>query len=426
MKSKYLLIYFLIPALYIFTACSGQPDPAGLSESELVEYAKQIHGHAITIDTHVDINPANFTAGRNYLTDQGTQVDIPKMETGGLDAVFFIVYTGQGPLTEEGFSNAYNTAMGKFEAIHRLAEEIAPDRLELALTAADVRRIHESGKRIALIGIENGYPIGMDIGNVKKFYDLGGRYMSLAHNGHSQLSDSNTGERNDVWLHNGLSDLGKQVITEMNKWGIMVDISHPSKEAILQMMELSKAPVIASHSSCRELGNHSRNLDDELLMALKKNNGVAQMVALGGYVKETPEEKSSAYTDLYDQYGIAGRRGLRRALENLNDEAKTKFESAREAIETKWPSANVKDFVDHIDYAVKLIGIEHVGISSDFDGGGGITDWNDASETFNVTLELVRRGYSEEEIKLLWGGNLLRVMEEVELVAKAIQSGEME
>ena len=201
----------------------------------------------ITIDTHDDINIKNFTDSINYTQRLESQVNLPKMKEGGLDVAWFIVYTGQDSLNEAGYIKAYGNAMSKFNAIHRLVNDYAPDQIELALNSDDVRRINASGKKIAMIGVENGYPIGTDINNVKKFYDLGARYMSLAHNGHSQLSDSNTGENDSIWLHNGLSELGREVVSEMNKYGIMVDISHPSKEAIKQMISLSKAPVIASH-----------------------------------------------------------------------------------------------------------------------------------------------------------------------------------
>ena len=258
---------------------------------------------------------------------------------------------------------------------------------------------------------------------MKKFYDLGGRYLSLAHNGHSQLSDSNTGERDGIWLHNGLSPLGRQVIAEMNRLGIMVDISHPSKLSMMQTLALSTAPIIASHSGVRAICNHSRNLDDEQLLGLKKNAGVVQLVAFNSYVKcgqESPE-RQAALTALRQQYGIAGGGGA----QGLPDSVRTAFQQAMQALDQQYPPpprATVKDFADHIDYAVKLIGIDHVGISSDFDGGGGLEGWRDASETFNVTLELVRRGYSEAQIGKLWSGNLLRVLERVEAVARGLGS----
>lgn len=398
--------------------------------------AEKIHKALITIDTHDDIDVGNFTADLNYTQKTNSQVNLPNMNAGGLDVSWFIVYTGQDSLTANGFAKATQNASDKFDAIHRLVNDYAPDQIELALTAADVRRIWKSGKKVAMIGIENGYPVGQDISNVKKFFDRGGRYMSLAHNGHSQLSDSNTGEKDGVYLHNGLSELGKQVIDEMNYYGIMVDISHPSKEAIRQMAERSKAPIIASHSSARALCDHSRNLDDEQLEWVKQSGGVVQTVAFSSYLHTQKHNAYNAAKDavlkmvgkkhdipVLDKYEM-------RALEfaDLQEyiaqrkELLTLAAADLAAVKKEHPPVSVSDFVDHIDYIKNKIGIDHVGISSDFDGGGGIEGWQDASETLNVTKELVKRGYTQEEIEKIWGGNLLRVMEEVEAVAQKLQS----
>ena len=398
----------------------------------LVERAKAIHERVITLDTHCDINVKNFTDSINYTQNLESQVNLPKMKAGGLDVAWFIVYTGQDTLTDDGYKNAYDNAMSKFDAIHKLVEDIAPDQIELALNSDDVRRISKSGKKVAMIGIENGYPVGTDLSNVEKFYNLGARYMSLSHNGHSQLCDSNTGEEDDVWLHNGLSDLGKDVVKEMNRLGMMIDVSHPSKEAMRQMIELSEAPIIASHSSARALCDHSRNLDDEQLEWLKGNGGVVQTVAFQTYInKEKNDARNEAIKTI--RKDIAASLGTTwydwGEMKTLSDEDKEAFyevrakivkladEKAKEITDFP-PKVSVSDFVDHIDYLVEKIGLEHVGISSDFDGGGGVEGWSDASETFNVTLELVKRGYTEKEIDMLWNGNLLRVLDEVQAVAK--------
>ncbi|MBL7473329.1 dipeptidase [Robertkochia sediminum] len=429
----------LIAALSLFS-CKEQPQTTTTSEAAIdtLALAKSIHEKVITIDTHCDINVNNFTDSINYTQDLHTQITLPKMEEGGLDVAWFIVYTGQDTLTTEGYQKAYENAMAKFEAIHKLTEEIAPEAIELAYTAAEARSIASKGKKVAMIGIENGYPIGTDINNVKKFYDLGGRYMSLAHQGHSQLSDSNTGEQDSVWLHNGLSELGRKVIAEMNKYGMMVDISHPSKAAIKEMIELSKAPVIASHSSARAICDHSRNLDDEQLQWIKENGGVVQTVAFSNYVDT---KKHQAYNEklnamLAEKAEEAGFTLLDRSeARQLPAEERSAYyakymdfrASMKEEIDAFAIANNpvdVSDFVDHIDYLVEKIGLKHVGISSDFDGGGGVYGWNDASETFNVTLELVKRGYTEEEIRQLWGENLLRVMGEVEQVAASLQKSD--
>ena len=401
---------------------AGQQAP----DAALVARARPIHDRVIALDTHDDINPRDFTTERNYTQRLENQVNLPKMKEGGLDASFFIVYVGQGPLTTDGYAQAYRQAVEKFDAIHRLTTEIAPDQIELARTAADVRRIAGSGKKVALIGVENAYPLGTDLSRVKEFYDRGGRYMSLAHNGHSQFADSNTGERDGQWMHNGLSELGRQVIIELNRWGMMVDVSHPSKQANLQAIALSRAPVIASHSAARALADHSRNMDDEQLMALKKNGGVIQTVAFDSYVKIKPPEspeRVAAVAALRKEFGLEGGG---RSAGGLPEARGTEFRVRMAALDEQYPPppmATVRDFVNHIDYLVKKIGIDHVGISSDFDGGGGVKGWSGADETFNVTLELVRRGYSEGQIGKIWSGNLLRVMDEVQKVARDIQAG---
>jgi microsomal dipeptidase-like Zn-dependent dipeptidase len=426
----------ILPILFIIISCKKE-NKNTTNNDEMVNKAKAIHQKVITLDTHVDINVANFTDDKNYTQKLNNQVNLPNMEEGGLDVAFFIVYTGQGDLTEEGYDDAYKNAMSKFNAIHKLTKEIAPERIALATTSNEVREIYKSGKKVAMIGVENAYPIGTDINRVKEFYDLGARYMSLSHNGHSQFCDSNTGEADDVWLHNGVSDLGKEVIKEMNKWGMMIDVSHPSKKAMKDMIALSKAPIIASHSSARALCDHSRNLDDEQLQWLKENGGVVQTVAFSAYVN-TEKDKKFKEALIKEMDVLAKKQNInlvpRREIRNLegkaqqdaievytqlSKDAKTKMKSSENA------PVDVADFVNHIDYLVEKIGIDHVGISSDFDGGGGVDGWNDASETFNVTLELVKRGYTEAQIAQLWNGNLLRVLDEVEAVAKKIQAEEI-
>jgi len=456
----------LLLAVACTSAGNQQTPPAtrpAATDDALVARARAIHQRVMTLDTHVDINPNQFNPGDSVNFAKGVpgrQVDLPKMEAGGYDAVFLAVYQGQGPLDSAGYANAYRAAIAKFDAIHKLTEVLAPDRTGLALTAADARRINAAGKKVIFAGIENGYPIGTDLTRVKEFYDRGGRYMSLAHNGNSQLSDSNTGEQQGYLYNNGLSPLGREVIKLMNTYGMMVDFSHPSKGAMMEMIKLSKAPIIGSHSGVRAICNHSRNADDEQLKALAKNGGVIQLVGFAGYVKCDPKRDSARTaetTALNREFGIvlqqgAGRGGAGRGgagggggggrgagrgganavldsiLQTLPAERRAEYQRRQQAIAAKYPPtprANVSDFVDHIDYAVKLIGIDHVGISSDMDGGGGVDGWNSAAETFNVTLELVRRGYTEEQIGKIWSGNLLRVLEECERVAKEIQSGKL-
>ncbi len=401
--------------------------------AELLKTATRIHQNVITLDTHNDIDVSNFTDSLNYTQRLPTQVNLPKMEEGGLDVSWLIVYTGQDSLNEAGYLKARMNAMAKFEAIHRLCEKIAPDHIELARTSEDVRRIHTSGKKVAMIGVENAYPMGVDLSEFERYYELGARYISLAHNGHSQFSDSHTGEENEDWLYNGLSELGKQAVFEMNRLGIMVDVSHLSKTATDQILKMSNTPVIASHSSARALCPHSRNMDDESLKLLKENGGVVQTVALGSYIDE---EKSAArqaymktiYNTVADSLGVRWHEWSEFA--ELSEQEQSVFLDnypriiaiSNERVASRSdvpPDVNVADFVNHIDYMVSLIGIDHVGISSDFDGGGGIAGWSDASETLNITLELVKRGYTEEEISKLWSGNLLRVLNQVQQFASS-------
>jgi membrane dipeptidase len=430
---------FALLALVI-TMAATHPDSSVHAQSStaadpLVKKARAIHEKVITLDTHIDFLPPNLVGERNYTQRLETQFDLPKMIDGGLDALFFSIYVGQTREAQNpdafkpvGYEQAYKAAIEKFDAVHRFTREIAPDKIELALNAADVRRIHGQRKKVALIGVENGYSMGEDVARAKEFYDRGARYMSLTHNGHNQHADSHTGER-DGWKWNGLSPLGKQVIAEMNRLGIMVDVSHASKESMMQTAALSKAPIIASHSAIRARCDVSRNMDDEQLLALKKTGGVIQVFAYSSFVKTTKpdsSERAAALAAARKEYNLSeptgpGQRArFQAALTQLSSEHRAGYEKKLAEIDTQHPGdppVDLKDFVDHIDYAVKLIGIDHVGIASDFDGGGGVIGWNDASETFNVTLELVRRGYTEEQIEKLWGGNLLRVMDEVQRIA---------
>jgi membrane dipeptidase len=394
----------ILPVLLVIGACASTNVETG---DALAQRARQIHERVLTIDTHDDI-PFNYaTPEVNACGPTRMQVDVPKMKAGGLDAAFFIVYVGQGPRTAEGNAKAKADALTKFEAIHRMTEQLCPDQIELAYTPNDVERIAKSGKRVALIGIENGYVIGRELSLVRDYYDRGARYMTLAHGAHNDISDSATPQSPE---HNGLSAFGEQVVAEMNRVGMMVDVSHISKAAMMHAVRVSRAPVIASHSSARAVADHPRNMDDEQLLALKKNGGVMQTVAFAAYVKVQPPERLDAMRKLRESMLISGSSSVR----SLPAEKQAEYERAAAEIDRKWPRATVGDFVDHIDHAVKLIGIDHVGISSDFDGGGGVEGWNSAAESYNVTAELVRRGYSEAQIAKLWGGNLLRVWRAVD------------
>ena len=433
------LLSFVIAMITAGPGSSTLAQTSSAAEETLVKKARAIHEKVITLDTHIDFSPGDLVGERNYTQRLETQFNLPNMIDGGLDALFFSIYVGQTREAQNpdafkpaGYERAYKLAVEKFDAVLRFTREIAPDKIELALNAADMRRINAQGKKVALMGVENGYTIGEDIARVKEFYDRGARYLSLTHNGHNQLADSQTGER-DGWKWNGLSPLGKQVVGELNRLGIMVDVSHASKQSMMQMAALSRAPIIASHSAPRALCDVSRNMDDEQLLALKRTGGVIQVFAYSSSIKTTrpdsPERAAALAAarkehNLPEPTGPGQRARFQAALKKLSADGRAEYEKQLAEIDKQHPGdppANLKDFVDHIDYAVRLIGIDHVGVASDFDGGGGVIGWNDASETFNVTLELVRRGYTEQQIEKLWGGNLLRVMDAVQRIAGELQ-----
>jgi membrane dipeptidase len=410
----------LITAAAVVLTLAGMTSlHAQQADAGLVERARQIHASVITIDTHDDI-PLNYaTAAMNPCIGTRMQVDVPGMEAGGLDVGFFVVYVGQSPRTPENYARAQQQAMTKFDAIRRMTYELCPDRIELAYTADDVERIHRAGRLVAAIGIENGFVIGRDLALLEKYHGLGARYMTLTHNGHNDIGDSwRPAAWEDGFEYNGLSAFGEQVVAEMNRLGIMIDVSHVSKATMLHATRVSRAPVMASHSGVRAIASTQRNMDDEMMRALAASGGVMHTVALGSFVKDAPVARINAVNALRREFGIDGDR----RLQQLTREQQAAYAARMAAIERRWPSATLADYVDHIDYAVNLIGIDHVGISSDFDGGGGVPGWNSAAETFNVTLELVRRGYTEDQIRKLWGGNLLRVWRETERVARELQA----
>jgi membrane dipeptidase len=423
-----------IPALLLFlSGCSStsslQRQAKSMSEAELKALAGGIHERALTMDTHDDIS-GDFASEKDDESspENRRQVTLYKMKKGGLDAEFFAVFTGTGERTPDAYDGAYKRAIGLFDAIQRLPQR-HPDLVEIATSPADVVRIHNAGKLVACIGMENGYPIGTNIARVKEFYDEGTRYITLTHSGHNQICDSST-PRDDQQKeeYGGLSEFGKQVVQEMNRLGIMVDVSHTSKKATLAAIALSKAPVIASHSGASGINQHPRNLDDESLSAIKKNGGVVQVVALADYIKTRvdPPGRLAARDSVRREYGIPDGRGdaARKAMQALSQDQRTKFREKIRELDSKYPRSlvTVQDMVDHIDHIAKFIGVDHVGIGSDFDGGGGVTGFNDASEALNITTELVRRGYTEGEIDKIWGGNLLRVWRGVERVSREIQS----
>lgn len=394
MKNR-ISLFIIAAFLLTMTACGDQ-------EERISRKADRIHDAVLTVDTHCDtpmrLMRSDFDLGKR--NDDGC-VDFPRMVEGGLDAEFFAVFLGQGPRNDTAYREVYNRTIEIFEKIHANVEKNS-DMAEVAYTADDAYRIKKAGKRIAFIGIENGYPIAKDISRVEEFYDMGARYITLSHSRNNDICDSSTDDLGPE--HNGLSVFGEQVVQEMNRLGMMVDVSHISDQAFYDVIELSNAPVIASHSSCRALCESPRNLDDDMLLALKDNGGVIQICILSNYLKQPEpnpvlDEKMKELREKYNDF------------EGLSEE---EFEQARKEyyqVRNKYRKlATVKDAVDHIDHVVQLIGIDHVGIGSDFDGGGGIEDVRDVSQMKNITRELIRRGYSRAEISKIWGGNIMRVL----------------
>jgi membrane dipeptidase len=374
----------------------------------------------LTLDTHIDIPLDYATDTVDPLTDPDLLANLTKMEAGGLDAGFFIVYVAQLARTPENYAQAQADALTKFAAIHRMAEQLYPERIEIAYSPADVGRIAASGKLVAIIGIENGFALGANLEMLERYYELGGRYLGLVHNGDNDLARSAQprAELGDAAEDTGVTALGAEAIARMNRLGMIVDVSHGSKRTALDAIRLSVAPVVASHSSVAAVSAHARNLDDETLLALAARGGVVQVVAFDGYLKRQPEEKAAAQRELRQRVGLAANA----RLSSLAPEQRAGYEQGMRDIEARWPAATVAQLVDHIDYAVNLIGIDHVGIASDFDGGGGITGWSDASETANVTAELRTRGYGNDDIAKIWSGNLLRVWREVERTAAELET----
>lgn len=378
--------------------------PREVAETE----AKAVHARVLTLDTHVDI-------GRGYATEQldpgrftRAQVDLPKMRAGGLDAMFLIVYTGQGARDAEGYAKAAAHAEDSYRAISRMIDAY-PEQIALARTADEVEAIHAGGRRVALIGMENAYPLGESVAGVPMWAERGVRYVGLTHIGHNQFGGSSNPnpELGDAPEDAGLTELGRELVKALNDHGVMVDISHVGKRSMLEAAKLSRTPVIASHSGAKGSYDNARNLDDEQLLAIKESGGVAQMVAFRAYVAALAPEVAAGIAELRATH-------ISRGWAEASEADLAAYEAGVKALRQQYADVGLDAFLDHIDYAVDLIGVDHVGIASDFDGGGGVAGWDNAAETLNVTWGLLRRGYSEDEIRKLWGGNLLRVLRAVE------------
>jgi membrane dipeptidase len=412
-------------ALFILLSSILSNASAQSPDQKLLSKVSVLHDKVLTVDTHIDWpshenrNP-DFVPGERHEPGQfgSGQWDLIRMKEGGLDAAFMSIFTSQGPRTEEGHANAKAHALKLIDLTKKMVAD-NPDKAEMALTPEDAYRIEKSGKRAIFMGMENGYPLGTDINNVKMFNDLGVRYITLSHTRNNEISDSST-DSTKQW--GGLSPFGEKIVREMNRLGIMVDISHVHDDTFWDVIAVTRAPVIASHSSAFALRDHPRNMNDEMLKAVKRNGGVVQLCLLSDYIKKVPPnpEREEALKPWQEKI-----RAMRRG--ELPVQEADSVRQVFQEINSKYPPnrPTLQDAADHIDHMKKVMGIDHIGIGSDFDGGGGLNGIDDVSEMPNITAELLKRGYSEKDIRKIWGGNLMRVLGDVEKVARKLQSETM-
>ncbi|MDP4282158.1 MAG: dipeptidase [Bacteroidota bacterium] len=400
-----LLALLFIPAVVTF----------GSKESRIEKKVRRVHEHVITIDSHTDTPLRLSSKGfdirqRHDPVKDHSKIDFPRMKEGGLDAAFFAVFVSQGKRTPAANEKAEDRAIALFDTIHKVVARCS-DIAGLAMTSADARALKKQGKTAVFIGMENGYPIGKDIDLVNVYHELGARYITLCHTKNNDLCDSST----DTTEHNGLSEFGKNVVLYMNRLGMMVDVSHISDKSFYDVLAITHSPVIASHSCARAICNNPRNMDDKMLKAIARNGGVIQMCILSDYVK-TPAPNPKR-----DSAGKAFQRKYP-AFENLSEEEMKKCREEWNVIDEKYPEklATVSDVADHIDHIVKVAGIRHVGIGTDFDGGGGVEGCFDVSQMDNITRELLSRGYTVSQLRKIWGGNLMRVMDKNVRIAKKL------
>ena len=378
----------------------------------LISYSQQLRAEYLTLDSHIDI-PFDYMINPEHDPGNNTdmQVDFQKMLDGNLDGGFFIVYVGQSELNKNGYQEAKEKAIIKFNAINKMVEKY-PNKIVLVKSPEEVYEAKRDKKLFAAIGIENGYVIGEDIELLKYYYDLGARYMTLSHIGHNQISDSSLPKKslnNDIELHGGLSNFGKITVKKMNELGMMIDISHVSDKSALQAIKLSHHPVIASHSGARSVADHPRNIPDNIIREIAKKGGVVQVVAFSSYVKVN-KKRTESIINLRDS--ILTMTGDNNFIPEKHMKL-IEYKNGMDKINKEFPLPGIDSFIDHIDHIVDLVGIDYVGISSDFGGGGGIEGWSNASQTFNITNSLLLRGYSKDEVNKIWSENFLRVWKNV-------------
>lgn len=376
-----------------------------------------LHDRLLTLDTHVDIGAGYGTAALDPGVINPAQVDLPSMRIGGLDAAFFVVYTPQGVLTEDGYATAALAAEEKYRGILRMLRA-NPDTIGLATTPDEVEALVSERRLAALIGIENSYPLGTTPEEVADAVAMwagrGARYASITHFGHNQFGgSSNPVSGRGDGADPGLSELGRALVTALNDHGIMVDILHVGERTAAEAMAVSRAPVIASHSTARAVHDNPRGLTDAQLAAIRDDGGVAQITAYRSYIADVDPRIDAAMDDLGQHLGLTSGADFATAA----PETLTEYARERARIRAEFDDVTLAQFLDHLDHAVEVAGIDHVGLSGDFDGGGGVEGWDNAAESPDVTAALLDRGYSEEDLAKIWGGNLLRVMREVQAAA---------
>lgn len=400
------MIRFINLTVLFFLISTAFMKEKGVTDKQVIA----VHKKALTVDTHVDTPMAllneGFDMGQRNEAPR-SRVDFVRMQEGGLDAVFFAAFTGQRERTPENTEVAYQLAHQMIDSTYAVCKKYN-QLAEVATSSEDAERLKALGKKAIYIGMENGFPLGTDLNRVKEFYDRGVRYITLSHSKNNEICDSSTD--GDGPEHNGLSPFGEKVVKEMNRLGIMVDVSHISDKAFYDVIKLCAAPVIASHSSVRAIARHPRNMTDDMIKTLAQHGGVIQICLLDDYIKD-PDTTTIRYKKIEELRKI-----YNSEFEAMNQEEKQAFRKLWNETREKYPKIlpTVSDLVDHIDYVKKLVGIDYVGIGSDFDGGGGLDGCEDVSQFPNITREMLQRGYTEEEIFKVWGGNFLRVFEKVE------------
>lgn len=366
-----------------------------------------LHENLIVLDTHFD-TPANvavpgFDITHRHDVSDGSQVDVPRMVEGGVDGGFWAIFTSQGPTGVEGNNAARDAALKRAVVIHEMVAA-HPDIFQLATKAEEAEAISKAGKRFVYISMENSAPVANDLTLMKTFYDLGVRMMGPIHFLNNDLGDSATDPKG--FVSGGLTPLGKQFVAEANRLGILIDASHSSDQVLDQILDLSKAPIILSHSGVRAVYDHPRNIDDRLLKKLADKGGVIQINAFTGYMIPLPKipERDAALADLRKTYGSE--------IRTLGGERLAAYKAARAEIDRKWPlpRATMDDLMNHILHAAKVAGKDHIGISGDFDGGGGIAGFEDVTDFPALTERLIAAGFTKEDLAGFWGGNALRVL----------------